>query len=298
MSRQTDEIVVTPAVQEAMHAVSSAAVVNVPIANITIGTRRRMTSYRSGHRRRDRASLKRLAHSIDAHGLINPILLCGDALVAGHRRLEACRLLKWITISARQVEPLSDDERRAIELDENTMRENFSTFERSLARLTEIRQSEVDLKARAEVKATATAEKAPPISVSAGNKQPTPIRTHKGRPRGRTAGSKRDIAEATGISPAEQVRAERHVAVAEQYPFMQGAGWLRRHVLAAGAALEQIIPSEDRAPLAVLVDQSALPPETAIKWLTNAGRCRRRGGATSSRAPSPPIRRNAKRHLP
>jgi hypothetical protein len=33
---------------------------------------------------------------------------------------------------------------------------------------------------------------------------------NEGGPKGRTAGSKRDIAETTGVSPAAQVKLERH----------------------------------------------------------------------------------------
>src|SRR5437773_3236428 len=39
----------------------------------------------------------------------------------------------------------------------------------------------------------------------------------KGR---RKSGSRRDLAERTGVPPATQAKLERHVALAEQYPFM------------------------------------------------------------------------------
>ena len=78
-------------------------------------------------------------------------------VIAGLKR---CRSLNWKTIPARQVERLSDDELRAIELDENSAREALSTFEASKARLAQIRQAEADLKAKPLER----------ISVSTGNK--------------------------------------------------------------------------------------------------------------------------------
>jgi hypothetical protein len=70
------------------------------------------------------------------------------------------------------------------------------------ARLAQIRQAEADLKAKA-----ATPEK-----------RSKSKRNQRGAGRHKQAGSKRNVAEETGISPAEQVRVEKHVAIAEQYP--------------------------------------------------------------------------------
>ena len=88
-------------------AISLAEVVAVPINSIVIGARRREKLGR----------LQALAKSIATRdGLIHPILLRGETLVAGHRRLEACRSLNWKTIPARQVDRMSDDELRASKL--------------------------------------------------------------------------------------------------------------------------------------------------------------------------------------
>lgn len=154
---------------------SSAAVVQMSLDRIVIGPRRREKL----------GQLRALAKSIDAHGLIHPILLHGDTLVAGHRRLEACRLLHWKTIPARQVDRLSDEERYAIELEENTAREALSDYATSRARLAQIRQAEADLKAKA-----AELRSKP---------------EHKSRSRGRPRrpGSQREISEETGISQTE-----------------------------------------------------------------------------------------------
>ena len=63
--------------------------------------------------------------------------------------LEACRSFGWTSIAARQVKHLTDAELRAIELDENTQRENLSDFETTRGRLAQIRQAEAALKAKA-----------------------------------------------------------------------------------------------------------------------------------------------------
>jgi ParB-like chromosome segregation protein Spo0J len=232
-----------------MKALSVAAIVQVPIDSIVIGERRRKKLGR----------LQTLVTSIEAHGLIHPILLRGPVLVSGGRRLEACRRLMWKTIPARQVERLSDDELRAVELEENTAREALLDFEMSSARLATIRQAEADLKAKA-----AKAEKE---FRSKPKRNSTRGRKNEGRPP--TPGSKRAVAEATGISPAEQVRTERHVELAEQYPFMQRAGWGRTHVLDGGDLLDKL-PADDRAPIAALLDQDALPPGRVLECLGHA----------------------------
>lgn len=225
-----------------MKAVSLAAVENVLIDQIVVGERRRERPGR----------IKQLAASIYARGLIHPILLRGDVLVAGYRRLEACRSLHWKTIPARRVERLTDDELRAIELEENTHRENLSDFAMSKARLAQIRQAEADLK----------------VTAREPEKRLPSKRNQRGAGRRKRAGSRRDIASATDISPASQVKTEHHVALAEAYPFMQRSGWLQHHVLEAGPILEQFT-DRDKPVIAALLDQDCIPPKKAIHMLQN-----------------------------
>ena len=67
----------------------------------------------------------------------------------------------------------------------------------STARLAEIRQAEADLKVKAEKE----------LSGTTGTRKSST----GGRPKGRTPGSKNDVAEATGISKPERARLEKHV---------------------------------------------------------------------------------------
>jgi ParB family transcriptional regulator, chromosome partitioning protein len=62
-----------------------------PIASITIGNRHR----------RDMGDLRALASSIADVGLLHPIVVTPDGmLIAGERRLAACKLLGWTEIPA------------------------------------------------------------------------------------------------------------------------------------------------------------------------------------------------------
>lgn len=77
--------------------------------------------------RKDMGDLASLAASIRAHGLLHPIVIKSDGtLVAGHRRLEAARLLEWtdIPVTVIDVEDLLTAER-----DENVQRKSFSPTE-------------------------------------------------------------------------------------------------------------------------------------------------------------------------
>jgi hypothetical protein len=92
-----------------------------PLASITIGHRHR----------RDLGDLDSLAASIDAVGLLQPVVVTPDGrLVAGQRRLEAVRLLGWDTVPVHVVAGL-DDAILALtaERDENVCRLPFAISE-------------------------------------------------------------------------------------------------------------------------------------------------------------------------
>lgn len=90
---------------------------NIPINDIAIGDRVR----------KDMGDLQGLADSIRRHGLLHPVVLKKDnSLVAGHRRIEAAKLLGWSEIAASVIDV---DDLLSAERDENTERKDFTPTE-------------------------------------------------------------------------------------------------------------------------------------------------------------------------
>lgn len=82
------------------------------------------------------SKIKELASSIQQHGLLQPILVrpVEDYLevVAGHRRLQACRSLRWRTIPC-IIKELNDKEAYEIQLVENIQRQTLDPIEEAEA---------------------------------------------------------------------------------------------------------------------------------------------------------------------
>ena len=77
--------------------------------------------------RKDMGDISTLAKSIGDLGLLQPIVISENyQLIAGHRRLEACKSLGWIEVSVNIVN-LADIVRG--EFDENAMRKDFTISE-------------------------------------------------------------------------------------------------------------------------------------------------------------------------
>ena len=67
----------------------------VPVSSVKIGDRHR----------KDLGDIEALAASIRDLGLLHPIVIAADGLLlAGERRLAACKLLGWATIPATVIE--------------------------------------------------------------------------------------------------------------------------------------------------------------------------------------------------
>lgn len=82
--------------------------------------------------REDLGNISELAEDIKANGLINPIAVNTDMkLLAGHRRLEAVKLLGWETVPATIMETINEEHELAIEVSENEARKEFSRSERA-----------------------------------------------------------------------------------------------------------------------------------------------------------------------
>lgn len=82
------------------------------------------------------AETETLAASIREHGLLQPILIRpldhGFEVVAGHRRFQACRSLRWRFISCK-IRELSDKQAFEIQLTENLQRKSMDTIEEAEA---------------------------------------------------------------------------------------------------------------------------------------------------------------------
>lgn len=81
-------------------------------------------------------SIYELSRSIKKHGLLQPIIVRpinrGFEIVAGHRRFQACKLLRWKTIPA-MVKDVSDKDAFEIQLVENIQRKTLDPIEEAHA---------------------------------------------------------------------------------------------------------------------------------------------------------------------
>src|SRR3954463_13314322 len=82
----------------------------------------------------ERGPLQSLADDIERHGLLHPIVITREGtLMAGERRLEACKLLGWTHIPANFLDELSFRQQFLIEFTENERRQNLTWEERTKA---------------------------------------------------------------------------------------------------------------------------------------------------------------------
>lgn len=97
----------------------------LPINTIIVGDRQR----------KDYKNVDRLANSIRRLGLIQPIVVrrSDNTLVAGGRRLTACRSLGWTDIPVTFKEELTEAQLHVLELEENVNREDLHWTERCRA---------------------------------------------------------------------------------------------------------------------------------------------------------------------
>lgn len=80
--------------------------------------------------RKDFGDIQELADNIKKNGLLNPITISNrHVLLAGERRLRACKLLGWSQVDVRMVESEDEAQDIEIELSENTVRRNFTGSE-------------------------------------------------------------------------------------------------------------------------------------------------------------------------
>lgn len=97
--------------------------ISIPTNEIVVLDRQRL----------DPGDIAELAESIKMFGLIQPIIINQDKrLIAGGRRLEACKLLQMPCVDVAFRETFSDDELHELELEENVRRKDMTWQERAL----------------------------------------------------------------------------------------------------------------------------------------------------------------------
>ena len=224
-------------------------VIDVEIDQIDIGERRRQ----------DLGDIGALAKGIERVGLLEPIIVDRNGssryrLVAGERRLQACRILKWTTIPASLREHLTDEELREIELEENENRKSFTEQERrrtfaSAKRLVENARRAAEILSQSDSK---------PQSGSKAGRPSEPDST-------------RSLAAALGASQSSVVRAGHQVETAGRFPFMQD--WRQSDVLRVRERLEELPDDQARdQTMAIIGAAKLLDPELTVTLVENLGR--------------------------
>jgi ParB family chromosome partitioning protein len=201
----------------------------IDTASIVVGDRRR----------EDYGDIDALARSIQQWGMLHPIIVDEyERLIAGERRLRAAQQLGWKQVDVRYFDDLTDDEKRAIELEENLHRKDLTPAEQSKKLVSD---------------AIAVAET---ISSNLEEKDSRGRKSVYGVP-------KQEIANALGVGVAELVRAEQHAAAVEEF-----RGELPQIVDAAQSVAIEYAKAvkEDRAlrgqPIAVVV--KATPKKVSV----------------------------------
>jgi ParB family chromosome partitioning protein len=223
----------------------------------------------SDRRRQDYGDIGALAKGMKTVGLLEPIIVDRNSkmdhyrLVAGERRLQAARMLKWRTIPANLLEHLAEEELREIELEENENRKSLTEAERRKT-------------FRAAKQTVESAKKAAEVLAHSGPKPQaefSPTRLAKIEPglKGRPveAASTRVVADALGISHQTVRKAEQQVELSERYPWLQSDEWRQADVLRLRRHLERI-PAEEQDVLCWLIQDGARPfaprPDRAIEY--------------------------------
>lgn len=156
-----------------------------------------------GERRREEfGDIAALARSIAKYGLLHPIVVSGNLLVAGERRLRAMQHLGYDQIDARDWGDLDERTRREIELEENTRRKDLTPFECS-----KNLEERAEIVAERQIAAVETLGATP--RVSGGKRGPAS-----------QPGSDKQVARELGVDPATLRHARAHVAAAEEFPVL------------------------------------------------------------------------------
>jgi ParB family chromosome partitioning protein len=203
---------------------------NVPITEIQVGERRR----------EDMGDIAELAESISRFGLFHPLVVDESlGLIAGGRRLAACKHLGWERVPVRYFANLSDEDKQEIELEENIRRKDLTAYEESkeivrISRLAEANESEF----------------LPTVGKNGGR----PVEPNSGP----------SIAARSGIPRSTIQRAQVHVDAVERYPELATAS--QKEAIQTAKALDSL-PEEER-PEALAAHITATERVTTLDWIS------------------------------
>jgi hypothetical protein len=205
-------------------------------------------------RRADFGDLDGLAEGIRRVGLLAPILVDRNGsgryrLIFGERRLRAVRLLGHGTIAAQLREHMTDDEFRAIELEENDNRKALTEGERART-----------------FKSSQTLLERAKQAVERHENNSGGVPELKRGPKPKAGVSRDEIAADLGVSEKAFRRAEQHVETVEHWPFMRD--WRQSQVLAVREAFERV-PTEDAQQkiVAILACARMMDPALAVELI-------------------------------
>lgn len=198
----------------------------LPIDKIEVGDRRR----------EDMGDLQGLSDSIAKYGLLHPVVVDdSDRLVAGGRRLTACKSLGWTEVEVRHIGELTDQQLREIELEENLRRKDLTEIEKSrnMVRLAEV---------KAGLKKEEKQLRTPGVQNAVGRpKEPNSVR---------------EIAKEIGVPVMTLQEAKQHVQAVGKYPELETAP--KKEAIRFAKKLDTMPPPEREQKLKEVKEQHAV----------------------------------------
>ena len=162
-----------------------------PISEIKIGERIR----------KDQGNIDELAQNIQKNGLINPIVITPDnQLIAGERRVRACKKLGWSKIEAKVMDISDYEDKLMVEISENELRKNF-TFSEKLKWAERLERIE-------KVKAEERVKQGAKVGAGLTNNKERPMQNFAGGGKGNTRDK---VAEEIGLGSGETYRKAKFI---------------------------------------------------------------------------------------
>jgi len=202
----------------------------LPISEIIVGERRR----------EEMGDIQRLAESIQQFTLLHPIVVDEQKnLVAGGRRLMACKSLGWREIEATFLGELSDKQRQEIELEENLRRKDLTEIEKSrnMVKLAEIKAEQLRETfpslgdEKVEHRPNEQLKTMPTLGIVSGTRGPE-----------KRVDSTRTVAQEMGIPRQTLMDAQQHVQAVDKYPTLETLP--KKEAISTAKQLDNLPPEE------------------------------------------------------